>query len=132
MDEPLGLINKIVRKMDKILATLQKHQSPSTCLRRSGFAQAGQIPNNIQIPISNDRDGFVSKFGHLVIGNYLGFGCWDFPTKAGFGSGNAGSPSPNPRSPAKNNLQLRTCKIDQNFVKESDAIQSLFPKKQTF
>jgi hypothetical protein len=32
-----------------------------------------QIPNNIQIPISNDRNGFVSEFGHLVIGNYLEF-----------------------------------------------------------
>jgi len=23
-------------------------------------------------------DGFVSDFGHLVIGNYLEFGLWDF------------------------------------------------------
>jgi hypothetical protein len=35
-----------------------------------------QIPNNFQIPILNDRNGFVSKFGHLVIGNYLEFGIW--------------------------------------------------------
>jgi hypothetical protein len=52
-----------------------------------------QIPNNIQIPISNDRNGFVSKFGPAfgVIGNYLefaclpvgrGFGYWDFSAKA--------------------------------------------------
>jgi hypothetical protein len=33
-----------------------------------------QIPNNIQIPILNDRNGFVSEFGHWVIGNYLRFG----------------------------------------------------------
>jgi hypothetical protein len=33
-----------------------------------------QIPNNAQIPISNDQNAFVSAFGHLVIGNYLGFG----------------------------------------------------------
>jgi len=33
-----------------------------------------QIPNNFQIPISNDRNGFVSGFGYLVIGNYLEFG----------------------------------------------------------
>jgi hypothetical protein len=33
-----------------------------------------QIPNNIQIPISNDRNGSDSEFGHLVIGNYLEFG----------------------------------------------------------
>jgi hypothetical protein len=32
-----------------------------------------QIPNNIQIPISNDQNGFVSEFGHLGIGNYLEF-----------------------------------------------------------
>jgi hypothetical protein len=35
-----------------------------------------QIPNNIQIPILNDQNGFVSEFGHLVIGNYLEFGIW--------------------------------------------------------
>jgi hypothetical protein len=35
-----------------------------------------QIPNNIQILISNDRNGYVSEFGHLVIGNYLEFGIW--------------------------------------------------------
>jgi hypothetical protein len=28
----------------------EKSQIPSTCLRRSGFAQAGQSPNNNQIP----------------------------------------------------------------------------------
>jgi hypothetical protein len=39
-----------------------------------------QIPSNIQIPISNDRNGFVSEFGHLVIEIIwnLGFGYWDF------------------------------------------------------
>jgi hypothetical protein len=36
-----------------------------------------QISNNIQIPISNDPMGVVSEFGHLVIGNYLGFEIWD-------------------------------------------------------
>jgi hypothetical protein len=36
-----------------------------------------QIPNNIQIRISNDPNGFVLEFGHLVIGNYLGFGVWN-------------------------------------------------------
>jgi hypothetical protein len=45
-----------------------------------------QIPNNIQIPITNDRNGFVSEFGHLVIGNYLELGIWIL----GFGSGYAG------------------------------------------
>jgi hypothetical protein len=35
-----------------------------------------QIPNNIQISISNDPNGFVLEFGHLVIGNYLEFGIW--------------------------------------------------------
>jgi hypothetical protein len=35
-----------------------------------------QIPNNIQSPISNDRKRLVSELGHLVIGNYLGFGIW--------------------------------------------------------
>jgi hypothetical protein len=35
-----------------------------------------QIPNNVQIPISNDRKGSVWKFGHWVIGNYLEFGIW--------------------------------------------------------
>jgi hypothetical protein len=37
---------------------------------------AGQIPNNIQVPISNDLNGFVSDFGHWVIENYLEFGIW--------------------------------------------------------
>jgi hypothetical protein len=37
-----------------------------------------QIPNNIQIPILNDQNGFVSKIGNLVIEHYLGFGYWDF------------------------------------------------------
>jgi hypothetical protein len=45
-----------------------------------------QIPNNIQIPISNDPKGFCLEFGHLVIGNYLGFGYWNFIL---FGSGYA-------------------------------------------
>jgi hypothetical protein len=53
-----------------------------------------QIPNNIQIPISNDRNVFVSEFGPAVAGLEiiwnLGFGYWDFPAKAGFGSGYAG------------------------------------------
>jgi hypothetical protein len=35
-----------------------------------------QISNNIQIPISKDRNGFVLEFGHLVIENYLEFGIW--------------------------------------------------------
>jgi hypothetical protein len=60
--------------------SLPTGRQASTCLRRSGYAQAGQIANNIQIPISNEQNGFVSEFGHLVIGNYwnLGFGYWDF------------------------------------------------------
>jgi hypothetical protein len=51
-----------------------------------------QIPNNIQIQISNDPNGFVSEFGPAFggIGNYLEFGYWDFPALAGFGSGYAG------------------------------------------
>ena len=36
-----------------------------------------QIPNNIQIPISDNQKGVVWNFGHLVIGNYLGFGVWN-------------------------------------------------------
>jgi hypothetical protein len=49
-----------------------------------------QIPNNIQIPISNDRNGFVSEFSHLVIGNYLEFGIWILGFQCLFGSGYAG------------------------------------------
>jgi hypothetical protein len=56
-------------------------------ITHAGYAQAGQIPNNIQIPISNDhpfpspprgegKGEGISNFGHLVIGNYLGFGIW--------------------------------------------------------
>ena len=49
-----------------------------------------QIPNNIQIPISNDRNGFFLKFGHLVIGSYLEFGIWILGLQCPFGSGYAG------------------------------------------
>jgi hypothetical protein len=49
-----------------------------------------QIPNNIQIPISNDRNGFVSEFGHLVIGNYLEFGIWILGFRCLLGSSYAG------------------------------------------
>ena len=34
-----------------------------------------QIPNNIQIPISNDPNRVISDFGHLVLGKL--FGIWD-------------------------------------------------------
>ncbi len=40
----------------------------------AGYAQAGQIRNNIQIPIPNGPNGFVSEFDHSVIENYLEFG----------------------------------------------------------
>ncbi|MBP1739779.1 MAG: hypothetical protein H6Q48_2072 [Deltaproteobacteria bacterium] len=82
--------DKIVRKLlTKSVSYAAKHQSPSTCLRpaKRGFAQAGQMSNNIQIPISNAQDAFISDFGHWVIGNYLGFGFWYFPAMAGFGPG---------------------------------------------
>jgi hypothetical protein len=49
-----------------------------------------QIPNNIEISISNDRNGFVSEFGHLVIGNYLEFGIWILGFQCLFGSGYTG------------------------------------------
>jgi hypothetical protein len=49
-----------------------------------------QIPNNIQIPISNAGNGFVPEFGHLVIGNYLEFGIWILGFQTLFGSGCAG------------------------------------------
>jgi hypothetical protein len=52
-------------------------QAPSTCLRRSGFAQAGQITNKLQGPkfkFSEDK-----RLGHLEleIENYLGFDIWN-------------------------------------------------------
>jgi hypothetical protein len=60
-------MNEIVRKMATKIgyvseAPISKHQ----------------IPNNFQIPILNDRNGFVSKFGPAFggIGNYLEFGIW--------------------------------------------------------
>ena len=49
-----------------------------------------QIPNNTQIPISNDPNTFVLDFGHLVIGNYLEFGIWILEFQPLFGSGYAG------------------------------------------
>jgi hypothetical protein len=49
-----------------------------------------QTPNNIEISISNDRNGFVSEFGHLVIGNYLEFGIWILGFQCLFSSGYAG------------------------------------------
>jgi len=56
-------MNKIAPKMaTKLLAMLRKHQSPSTKYQKYSN--------------SNDRNGFVSEFGHLVIGNYLEFGIW--------------------------------------------------------
>jgi hypothetical protein len=45
-----------------------------------------QIPNNIQIPISNHQNRFVSEFGHLVIGNYLKFGIWGLGFQSLFAS----------------------------------------------
>jgi hypothetical protein len=45
-----------------------------------------QIPNNIQIQISNDPNGFVSEFGHWVIENYLEFGIWILEFESLFGS----------------------------------------------
>jgi hypothetical protein len=42
------------------LAKLQKHQ----------------IPNNVQIPISNYPNGIVPDFDNLVIGNDSEFGIW--------------------------------------------------------
>jgi hypothetical protein len=47
-----------------------------------------QIPNNIQIRISNDQNRSVSEFGHLVIGDYLDIGIWilRFSSMAGFDS----------------------------------------------
>jgi hypothetical protein len=45
-------------------------------LRHEAPISKHQIPNNIQIPISNDPKGFVLEFGHLVIGNCLEFGIW--------------------------------------------------------
>jgi hypothetical protein len=58
---------KIVRKLaTKGISYAARHQFPSTCLRPAGrgFAQAGQISNNIQNPISNERKAFISDFGH--------------------------------------------------------------------
>jgi hypothetical protein len=49
-----------------------------------------QIPNNIQILISNDQNGFVSEIGHLVIGHYLEFGIWILGFQCLLGSGYAG------------------------------------------
>jgi hypothetical protein len=76
-------MNKIVRKM-----------AISSRLGISYVAEAPndkhQIPNNIQIPISNDPNAFVSDFGHLVIGNYLEFEIWILVFKWLFGSGYAG------------------------------------------
>jgi hypothetical protein len=49
-----------------------------------------QNPNNIQIPISNDPNGFASEFGHLMIGNYLEFGIWILGFECLMSSGYAG------------------------------------------
>ena len=64
--------------------------------RRGGIGNASeasiskhQIPNNIQIRISNDPNGFVSEFGYLVIGNYLEFGIWILGFQCLFDSGYA-------------------------------------------
>jgi hypothetical protein len=46
-----------------------------------------QIPDNIQILISNDPNGFVLEFGHLGIGNYLEFDIWYLEFQPLFGSG---------------------------------------------
>jgi len=47
-----------------------KHQIPNTCLCRSGFAQAGQSPNNNQIPMTKIlKMGLIFIcFGYLDIG----------------------------------------------------------------
>lgn len=54
---------------------IEKHQIPNTCLRRSGFAQAGQTTNK-----SQSTKFEKNFFGHLNLefGAYLGFVVWDF------------------------------------------------------
>jgi hypothetical protein len=49
---------------------VNKHQIPSTCLRRSGYAQAGQIPNKLQSSISK-------SFGDWGLVIETLFGIWD-------------------------------------------------------
>ncbi len=49
-----------------------------------------QVPNNIQIRISNDRNRFALEFGHLVIANYLEFGIWTLGFQYLFCSDDAG------------------------------------------
>ena len=56
----------------------QKHQSPST---------KSQTISKFQFRMTN---GFVSDFGHLVIGNYLEFGIWILGFQCLLGSGCAG------------------------------------------
>jgi len=53
-----------------------------------------QITNNIKIRISNDPNGFVSEFGHLMIGNYLEFGIWILGFQCLFGAGYSGLHKP--------------------------------------
>jgi hypothetical protein len=60
-----------VQNGNKSLVTQEKHQ----------------IPNDIQIPISNDQNGFVSEIGNLVVEHYLEFGIWILGFQRLFGSG---------------------------------------------
>jgi hypothetical protein len=73
------------------------HYSSKLCnavdraITHAGYAQAGQITNNIQIPILNDqsRRGGILDFGQLVIGDYLEFGIWILGFRCLFVSGYA-------------------------------------------
>jgi hypothetical protein len=54
--------------------SLPTGRQASTCRRRSGYAQAGQITINIQIPISNDQR---ICFEFWSFGDWRLFGIWD-------------------------------------------------------
>src|SRR4030042_3321556 len=72
-----------------MFATLKKRQITSTCLRRSGFAQAGQITNKFQGSKFQSKE---KRLGHLKLkfGTYLEFGICHFEFIPLFGSGYAG------------------------------------------
>jgi hypothetical protein len=63
---------------------LKKHQIPSTCLRRSGFVQAGQIKNKFQSSKFKCSNKTILVVGKLDLGIYLEFGIWNL----GFETGN--------------------------------------------
>jgi hypothetical protein len=73
---------------------MKESQMPSTCLRRSGYAQAGQMPNNIEFPMTKIQKKDTSQvigFGYWNIGLlefvwYLEFGAWDFYLQGAFNS----------------------------------------------